>query len=263
MTATTTDVPARRPPMTTWRLEWLRVIRGRAGFVLLAVYVFFGLAGPVTARFMQQIAKYASTDLTIIAPTPEPAHGIINYVDQAGQTGLIVAVVVAAGALCFDARPGLAVFYRTRAPGPFALIWPRFISSCALVALAYALGTAVAWAETAILIGPPPTAAVLEGIVLQTAYLVFAVAVVAFASTLGRSALSTVGISIAVLFLVLPIAALTPTVSSWLPAKLSAAPAALVTGGSASGYWPALAVSMAATAGLLWLAVGRARRRDL
>jgi ABC-2 type transport system permease protein len=257
------QAPAPRRPMSTWRLEWLRATRARGGLVLLAVYAFFGLAGPLTARYMQQLAKYASTDLTIIAPAPEPAHGIVNFVNQAGQTGLIVTVVVAAGALCFDARTGLAVFYRTRAPGSFALIWPRFVSSCAVAASGYALGTALAWFETGILLGPLPAAAVLEGFALQTVYLVFAVAVVAFASTLARSTLSTVGISIVVLFLVLPIITLTPAVGPWLPAKLATAPAALVTGGSALGCLRAVVVSLAATAGLLTLAVRRVPRRDL
>ena len=263
MTTTTTPARVSHRPMSAWRLEWLRITRARGGLVLLAVYAFFGLAGPLTARFMQQITKYASTDLTIIAPAPIPAHGIVNFANQAGQTGLIVTVVVAAAALCFDARPGLAVFYRTRAAGPFALIWPRFASSCLLATSAYTLGTLVAWFETGILIGPLSAASILLGVALQTVYLMFAVAVVAFASTLGRSTLSTVGISIAVLFLALPIAALAPAVSPWLPTKLTAAPAALVTGGSAAGYLWAVVVSMAATAGLLALAVRRARRRDL
>jgi len=263
MTTTTTYPPAPRRRMSAWRLEGLRITRARGGLVLLAGYAFFGLVGPLTARFMQQITKYASTDLTIIAPAPIPAHGIVNFANQAGQTGLIVAVVVAATALCFDARLGLAVFYRTRAPGPFALIWPRFVSSAALATSAYALGTLVAWFETGILIGPLSAASILLGVALQTVYLTFAVAVVAFASTVGRSSLSTVGMSIAVLFLVLPIAALAPAVSPWLPTKLASAPAALVTGGGVADYLRAVVVSVAATAGLLALAVRRARRRDL
>jgi ABC-2 type transport system permease protein len=263
MTTATTRTSPRRRTMSAWRLEWLRITRARGGLVLLAVYAFFGLAGPLTARFMQQLVKYASTDLTIIAPAPIPAHGIVNFVNQATQTGLIGTVVVAAAALCFDARLGSAVFYRTRAAGQFALIWPRFVSSCGLAAVAYALGTAVACVETGLLIGPLPTAAVLAGVALQTVYLVFAIAVVAFASTLVRSTLSTVGISIAVLFLVLPVIGLAPIVGRWLPSRLATAPAALVTDGSAADYLQALLVSVAATVGLLALAVRRGRRRDL
>jgi ABC-2 type transport system permease protein len=263
MTTMTTIATGRRQRMSAWRLEWLRLTRARGGFVLLAVYAFFGLVGPMTARYIEELTKYASTDLTIIAAAPKPADGIINFVNQASQTGMIVTIVVAAAALCFDARPGLAVFYRTRAPGPFALIWPRFASTCALTAFAYTLGTAVAWFETAILIGAPPIPAVVAGIALQIAYVVFAVAVVALASTYGRSTLATVGLSIALLFLVLPVIGLTPVVSTWLPTKLATAPAALVTSGNTGGYLRGVAVSLASTVALLALAVRRARRRDL
>jgi len=53
--------------MSAWRLEWLRATRSRRGFVLAAVYLFFVLAGPLMAKYMTQVAKYASTELTIIA----------------------------------------------------------------------------------------------------------------------------------------------------------------------------------------------------
>ena len=262
-TAVAVAADRRRRPMGTWRLEWLRILRSRRGLVLITVYLFFGLAGPLMARYMAQLTKYASAEMTIIAPAPKPAHGIVNFASQAGQTGLIVTVVVAAGALCFDARYGLAVFYRTRAPGAFALIWPRFVASAALAVVAYTLGTAAAWFETAMLLGRLPADRVVEGAALAATFLVFAVAVVAAASTIGRSTLSTVGIAVAVLFVVLPLAGAASVIGPWLPTKLSNAPAALVTGTTAGGYLRPLAVSVAGTVALLAFAVHRSRRRDL
>jgi ABC-2 type transport system permease protein len=249
--------------MNAWRLEWLRATRSYRGLVLGAVYVFFGLVGPLTAKFMPQLVKYASAQMTIIAPAPKPEHGIVNFVSQAGQTGLIVTVIVVAGALCFDARRGLAIFYRTRASGPFALIWPRFAAGAALAVAAYTLGTAAAWFETAVLLGGLPVVHMLEGLLLEAVFLVFAVAVVAAASAVGRSTLSTVGIAFGVLFLVLPIAGLISGIGPWMPAKLSNAPAALLSGTAFDAYLRPLAVSAVATAGLLAFAVRRSRRRDL
>jgi len=248
--------------MNAWRLEWLRATRSHRGLVLAAVYAFFGLVGPLTAKFMPQIVKYASAQMTIIAPAPKPEHGIANFVSQAGQTGLIVTVIVVAGALCFDARRGLAVFYRTRASGPFALIWPRFAAGAALAVAAYALGTAAAWFETAVLLGGLPVVPMLEGLLLEAGFLVFAVAVVAAASAVGRSTLSTVGIAFGVLFVVLPIAGVISGVGPWLPTKLSNAPAALLSGTAFDAYVRSAAVS-AATVGLLAFAVRQSRRRDL
>lgn len=249
--------------MNAWRLEWLRAVRSHRGLVLGIVYVFFGLLGPLTAKYMPQLAKYASTQITIIAPAPKPEHGILNFVSQAGQTGLIVTVIVVAGALCFDARRGLAVFYRTRASGPFALIWPRFVAAAVLAVAAYVLGTAAAWFETAVLLGGLPAADLLEGVLLEAVYLVFAVAVVAAASAVGRRTLSTVGIACGVLFVVLPIAGLITGVGPWVPVKLSNAPATLLTGTDVTTYLRPVAVAAVATVGLLAFAVHQARRRDL
>jgi hypothetical protein len=113
--------------MNPWRLEWLRLTRSPRGPVLLVVYLFFGFTGPLLVRYLDRLAKLGSSGMRIIAPPPKPADGLVNYVSQSNQTGLLVHIVVVAGALSYDAHRGLATFYRTRAPGPFALIWPRFV----------------------------------------------------------------------------------------------------------------------------------------
>src|SRR5438045_3556129 len=97
-TRTTRMRPAAgRRPMNPWRLEWLRMVRPPRGLSLLAVYVVFGLLGQVMAKYMAQILEHAETNMTIIVNPPTPMDGIANYIGQVGQTGLIVAVVVAAG----------------------------------------------------------------------------------------------------------------------------------------------------------------------
>jgi ABC-2 type transport system permease protein len=249
--------------MNPWRLEWLRMTRSPRGIALILVYVFFGFVGPLLAKYMAQLARYASSDITIVAPAPKPAFGIVNFVSQGSQTGMIVLIIVAAGVLSFDARRGLATFYRTRAPGTFALIWPRFVATATLAVTAYVLGTAAAWFETAVLLGRLPTGRVLLGVGLEAVFLVFAVAVVAAASTFARGTLATAGIAFAVLLVVLPVAGTVKSVAGWLPTRLLTAPGALVTDAAVADYSRAVAVSLAATVGLLALAVRQAGRREL
>jgi hypothetical protein len=148
--------------MSPWRLERLRLTRSPRGLVLLIVYLFFGFTAPLVAKYVNQLAKLGSSGVQIIAPPPKPADGIVNYVSQSSQTGLIVLIVVVAGALSYDAHRGLATFYRTRTPGPFALIWPRFLAGTAAGAVAYLAGTAAAWLENrappaGLLTGTAPT----------------------------------------------------------------------------------------------------------
>ena len=116
MTTIAAARPGRPPkPMSAWRLEWLRMIRSPRAIVLGAVYLFFGLLGPVTAKYLPDIVNRVQTGMQIIVAHPTPKDGIANYISQASQTGLVVVVVIAAGALTFDARRGLSTFLRTRA----------------------------------------------------------------------------------------------------------------------------------------------------
>jgi hypothetical protein len=129
MTATTTTLPPTRPPrrpMNTWRWEWLRMTRSPRWIALVGVYLTFGLLGPVMAEYMAGIVEHVQASMTIIVAPPEPKDGIINYVSQVGQTGLIVVVAITSSAMAFDARPGRSTFLRTRASGMWDLVRPRF-----------------------------------------------------------------------------------------------------------------------------------------
>jgi ABC-2 type transport system permease protein len=248
--------------MGPWRLEWLRITRSPRGLALVLVYLFFGFTGPLLAKYLTQLAKLGSSGVQIIAPPARPADGIVNFVSNGSQTGMLVLVVVVAGGLSYDARRGLATFYRTRAPRPFALIWPRFVAGTVAAIVAYLLGTAAAWLETGLVLGRLPAGRILLGVLYESVFLAFAVAVVAAAATFGRGTLATAGIAIVVLLLVLPLAGVVRPVAHWLPSNLMRAPAALLTGTPAGEYPAAVAVSLAATAGLLALATVRARHRE-
>jgi ABC-2 type transport system permease protein len=249
--------------MTAWRLEWLRMVRSPRGLVLACVYLFFGVVGPLMAKYLPEIAKLTSSEVKIIIPAPKPADGVANYIDQASQTGLIVLVVVVAGALAFDAHRGLAVFYRTRVPGPFALIWPRFVVGAAAGVVAYLLGTGVAWYETTLVLGRLPADQVLLGVACEAVFVIFAVAVVAAAASVGRGTLATVGLAIGVLLVALPLAGVVPAVHPWLPSTLMTAPAGLLTTTAIDGYVKSIVTSLLATVALLAIAVWQSRRREV
>jgi ABC-2 type transport system permease protein len=104
---------------------------------------------------------------------------------------------------------------------------------------------------------------VLLGVALEAVFLLFAVAVVAAAATVGRSTLATAGISLGVLLVALPVAGIVKAIGGWLPTTLLTAPAALVTGSAPGGYPKAVAVSVLSTVALLALAAYRSRRREL
>jgi ABC-2 type transport system permease protein len=248
--------------MTLWRLEILRLVRTRRLLALVGVYLFFGLTGPLLARYMDRILANVGGDVQITVPPPTPAAGIAQFSSNAQQIGLLVVLVVAAGALAFDAKPEIATFFRTRVTSVRRLLVPRYTVATAAAGGAFVIGVLAAWYQTVVLIGAPPVAGILAGAVYGVLYLAFAVAVVALATAIARTTLTAVALSIGVL-LALPLLGLFPSVGAWLPSHLVGALDALAAGGDSGDYLRAAAVSVAGTAGLLALTTRRLQRREI
>jgi ABC-2 type transport system permease protein len=252
--------------MTLWHLEILRLTRTRRVIALFGVYVFFGVVGPLTARYLADIVGLAGGELegaTIEFPPPTPPDGMIQYTSNAAQIGTLVAVVVAAGALAFDSIPEMGVFLRTRVRDLTQILVPRFVVVTAAIVSAFTAGALAAWYETWALIGALDAGPVLIGIGYGALFVFFVVALVTGVAGWARSVLSTVMTSIVVL-LVLPLIGIADAVGRWLPTRLASALAELPAGATTAGdYLEASIVAVAAIAGLVWLGLVGARRREL
>jgi ABC-2 type transport system permease protein len=254
--------PAGQRAMGTWRLEWLRLVRTPRLIALAAVYVAFGLIEPVATKYTSQLVKHVSPGVQIKFPPVVPAQGVGGYVSNISTIGLIVVVVISAGALGFDAHRGVATFLRTRVRGMWQLIGPRFTVNALAASAAYLLGTLAAWYETTLLIGHLPAGQMAAGVLCEWIYLTFAVAITAAAASVTRSAIGTAGLSLAAL-LVLPLVGIVHAVHDWLPSTLVSAPYDLLTGEHLAHFLPSAAVTVAASALALAITTGRLRAREL
>jgi ABC-type transport system involved in multi-copper enzyme maturation permease subunit len=126
--------------MNLWRLEWLRLKRTPRALTMAAVFVFFGLLQPILTKYQRQILGHVGNGVRISFPPATPAAGVSGYFGELAGTGLIVVVVIAAGAFTFDAHHGLAIFLRTRVTGFWRLVAPRYTVNAAAAGLAFALG---------------------------------------------------------------------------------------------------------------------------
>lgn len=248
--------------MTLWRLEWLRVSRTRRLLMIFGVYIFFGLIGPLSARYVGEIVnRFAAGGVKIEFPPPRPVDGIAQFTSNATQLGLLVVVLVAASALAFDARREMAVFLRTRAGVGAVVLIAYAVNALAAVA-GFAAGVTAAWYETAVLLGGPPVGDMLAGTAYAAVFLGFAVAVTALAAAVTRSPLGTAGLTVGVLLL-MSVASVAHAVARWLPTSLASATPALMRGTSAGYYLPAAGVAVVVGAGCLALAVRLARRHEV
>ncbi|MEV6924618.1 hypothetical protein AB0M46_08930 [Dactylosporangium sp. NPDC051485] len=249
--------------MSLWRLEWLRLTRTRRLVALLGVYLFFGLTGPLSARYLSEILGAVGTEgVRIEFPEPRPVDGIAQFAGNVSQIGLLVVVLVAASALAFDARREMAVFLRTRVRGVEAVILPAYAVSTGAAVAALVCGSVAAWYETAVLLGRLPVARMLAGIGFAALFLAFAVALVALAAALVRGVLATAGSALTVL-IAMALADNIGGIGRWLPTTLSGALPGVVNGTAPSRYLPAAAVAAALSAAALAGAIALGRRREI
>jgi ABC-2 type transport system permease protein len=248
--------------VSIWRLEWLRLFRTRRWIGLAAAYVLFGFLGPILTRYQEAIFRHVGGGITVIVPPPSAGQAIGAYVDNASQIGLLVAIVVAAGSLGFDAHPEWAAFLRTRVSGMGSLIVPKFTVNVIAVGAAFTVGMLAAWYETVILIGSVDPPAILAGIACGWIYLSFSVAVVALCAGLARSVVGVVAIALSIL-IALPILGQVGVSAWWLPSALVGAPVRLVEGASATSFLRAAGVGTVATAAALWAAGRLLARREI
>ncbi len=248
--------------MNLYRLEVLRMVRTHRWMMVVGVYLLFGLLGPVTARYMGEIIRRFGGGVEVVLADPTPVDGVLQFVSNASQLGLLAVIVVAAGALAVDARPEAAAFLRARVAEPWRLLAPRYTVVTATTVLALVIGTVAMWAVTAVLLGSLPPGAIVIGTVFGAVYVAFAVAMVAAVAGFTRSVIATVFTAVGVAIL-LPVFGLFPSVNRFLPSRLINAVVEMSAGAPFSDYVPALLVATFVTPALLWLAARRLAAREL
>ncbi len=248
--------------MTLWRMELLRLVRTGRIWIIVGIYVLFGVIGPLGARYLPEILERFGGGIEVVVPPPTALDGMGQFASNAGQIGLLAVLAVAAAALTFDARPEWAAFLRTRTDAVRRLVVPRVVASSVAGGLGLAVGSVVAAVLTGVLIAPVPVGDLVLGTLVGALYLTFAVAVVAVAASIATQTMGAVLVSVGVL-LVLPVLQLLPVIEDWVPSRLLGATTALMAGAAPRDLLPAVVVTVLVVPVLLAVAERRLARREL
>jgi ABC-2 type transport system permease protein len=249
--------------MNLWRLEWLRLVRTHRLLAVVGLYLFFGLTGPLTARYLSALLGRLGTEgVRVEFPEPVPADGVAQFVGNASQIGLLVVVLVASSALAFDARREMAVFLRTRVGAVRDIVIPAYVVNAGAAAAGLVTGSLAAWYETSVLLGGLPAGPMLIGMALSALFLAFAVALTAAVASVVRGVAATAGVTLACLLGLAIVGGLTP-LGRWLPNRLAGAMTDLVRAAPVLDYVPALIISVVASAAAVTVAVLVGARREL
>ena len=241
-------VALRKEIMEQWRSYRL--------LIAVVVLVVFGLLSPLTARYTPELLKLLPNgeDIANLVPAPTAMDAVGQYLKNASQFGVILALLMTMGAVALEKDKGTAAVMLVKPMPRGTFLTAKFVA----LALTFGVGTALAGAACYYYILllfealDIPRWLALNGLVLL--FVLVYVALTLFCSTVTKSQVAAGGLAFG-LMLVLAIPGALPKIGEYLPGQLITWSAKLMAG-STEAYWPALWVSMGLIVGALvgaWL----------
>ncbi|HJX67474.1 MAG TPA: ABC transporter permease [Candidatus Limnocylindrales bacterium] len=198
-----------------------------------AVFVLFGIVGPLTDRFMKQLFDAIGTQgggMTFQVPAPSLAGASVQILKNLSQFGIICALLLAMGSVAWEKERGTAGMILTKPASRAAFLASKLVAISITLAVSVALGCGLAYLYVALLY---PAAFPIGGYLAMSALLwwmlVIFAAITMLGSTITRSAIAAAGIGFVAL-LVLGILGALPLIGPWMPSSLGIPASDLVLG---------------------------------
>lgn len=227
------------------RKEILEQWRSYRLLIVVAVFVAFGLMSPLIAKFTPELIKLIpeGEQFADLIPPPTAADAVAQYIKNISQFGVILALLMAMGAVAQEKDKGTAALMLVKPMSRSAFLVAKFAALALTFAAGIAIAAAAAYYYTLLLFEPldVPGWLALNGLMLL--FVLVYVALTLFASTISKSQAVASGLAFAMLIVLASIGAL-PGVGEYLPGQLLAWGSGLFAGSDAES-WPAL-----------WLSVG-------
>ncbi len=188
-----------------------------------AVFVLFGILGPLTDRFMKQLFDAIGSEsggMTFQVPPPSLDGAAAQILKNLSQFGIICALLLAMGSVAWEKERGTAGMLLTKPASRAAFLAAKLVAISLNLGFAVVLGCGLAYVYVALLY-PAPFALggyVAMSLMLWWILVIFA-AITMLGSTLTRSAIAAAGIGLVAL-LVLGIVGALPVIGPYMPSSL-------------------------------------------
>ena len=210
--------------------------------VMAVIFLLFGLASPVLAKYTPEIVKLAASSIDIHVPTPTIRDAVAQLIKNLSQVGVLTAILLAMGSVAAEKESGTAAFVLVKPVGRFVFLAAKFSG------LALTIGTAVfvcglaAYLYTGLLFAPLPAIGFGAACLVILLGLLEIAAVTFLGSTLVRSAVPAAGIGI-VAIVVAGIISSLPNVGHFTPFGMNDLASALALQQTAKGWGVPLIVN--------------------
>ena len=203
--------------------------------VVAIVFLLFGITSPVLARYTKELidalGAQAAGGMEIVLPPPTVADAIGQLLKNLGQFGILIAILLAMGAVATEKDRGTAALILTKPASRLSFLAAKFVAIGLTLAIAVALACVVGAIYTLLLF--ENASLPLDGLIAMAALLWLAILAYAsltfLGSTLTRSAAAGAGIGFVALVVTGIIAAL-PVIGPYMPIALISPAANLAVG---------------------------------
>jgi len=127
--------------------EFTEYYRTSKIFILVVVFLLFGMMNPVLAKFTPEIIKASGLDLNL--PDPTALDSWAQFFKNVGQMGLIIVVVVFSGMMSNEFSKGTLINILTKGLKRSTVILSKFTVASVLWSLAYLLCLGITTVYTA------------------------------------------------------------------------------------------------------------------
>jgi ABC-2 type transport system permease protein len=211
--------------------------------IVAAVFLFFGLGTPLLTKYTPELIESLGTEgFTIEMPPPTSGDSLVEYASTIAQFGVLMAVLVAMGAIAKEVETGTAAMVLSKPVGRLAFILSKLKAEGFTFLVALVLGGLACWGYTVILFGDANALGFLYQNLLLGLFFALCLGITLFFSSLMKSQLAAGGLALAFIIFLSAISGL-PWVGRYLPGQLINWSNRLVLNMPGAGEWGAVAVA--------------------
>ena len=188
--------------------------------VVAVIFLLFGLASPVIARYTPEIVRLAAGPIAIPLPTPTTRDAVAQLIKNLNQVGVLTAVLLAMGSVASEKESGTAGFVLTKPVSRLAFLAAKFCGLGLTMAVAVAVCGLAAYAYTDILFAPLPAPGYVLACLAMLLILLEIAAITFLGSVLMRTSIPAAGIGVAAV-VIAGILASVPRVGDFTPFGLN------------------------------------------
>ena len=226
------------------RKELLEQWRTRRLVAVAAVLLFFGFLSPLSAKLLPDLMKSLGDTggIVIELPPPTAQDGLLQYVKNTSQFGVLLAVLLAMGALAQEKERGTAAMILSKPASRANFLLSKFMALTLVFGLCLALAGLACYYYTIVLFEGSGGARFVEMNLLLALFIEFYLAVTLLGSTIARSQVMAGGLGLGAIFVVAILGAL-PRLGEYMPTALLEWARVLMVG-TGEPAWGAVAVSL-------------------